>query len=267
MQITTVYLLDLNGRLPAHFDAAVFADTGDEPAAVYRHLDWLRSLGGPPIIVRTAGKLGDDLIAGRNSTGQRFVSIPAYTAPDGSHEAVGQMKRQCSKEYKVEVVERTIRREILGLKPRARWPRGIVVDHYFGISLEEARRTIGIRKRVLPPRQRPHFPLVDELRWTRGDCVRWLERRVPHQVPRSACVFCPYRSDAEFLRLKETDAGGWHRAVEVDEAVRTQDLSKKFKQKIYIHPTARPLATVILRGEGQGVFPNFVQECEGVCGV
>ena len=92
---------------------------------------------------------------------------------------------------------------------------------------------------------------------------------MPHHVPRSACVFCPYRSDAEFLRLKETDTEGWRRAVEVDEAVRNADgaLAKKFKQRIYIHPTARPLATVILRGEGQGIFPNFVHECEGVGGV
>ena len=258
----------MDGLLGVTFDAAIFADTQEEPRAVYKHLRWLQSLNGPRILVRTAGKLGDDLIAGRNSTGQRFVSIPAYTAPKGSLQAVGQMKRQCSKEYKVEVVERAIRREVLDLKPRARWPRGVLVHHYFGISLEESRRTIGIRKRVGPPQQEPHFPLIDR-GWTRGDCLRWLEGRVPHQVPRSACVFCPYRSDAEFLLLKETDSEGWRRAVEVDDAIRDVDsaLARKYQQRIFIHPTARPLATVTLRGEGQGAFPYFTQECEGVCGV
>ena len=34
------------GRLPC--DVAVFAYTGEEPAAVYRHLDWLQSLGTRP---------------------------------------------------------------------------------------------------------------------------------------------------------------------------------------------------------------------------
>ena len=36
VQSTTVLLLALDGTLPP-FDAVVFADTGDEPAAVYEH--------------------------------------------------------------------------------------------------------------------------------------------------------------------------------------------------------------------------------------
>ena len=37
------------------------------------------SVAGSPILTDTAGKLGDDLIHGINSTGQRFASIPAFT--------------------------------------------------------------------------------------------------------------------------------------------------------------------------------------------
>lgn len=55
--------------------STIFADTQEEPESVYRHLEWLKSLGGPPILIDTAGKLGDDLIHGKNSTGQRFTSI------------------------------------------------------------------------------------------------------------------------------------------------------------------------------------------------
>jgi hypothetical protein len=66
-----------------HFDVAVFADTGEEPLAVYRHLDHLKTLGGPPIWVRSARK-------------------------------VGMVRRQCTKEYKVEVVNKAVRRELLG---------------------------------------------------------------------------------------------------------------------------------------------------------
>ncbi len=96
---------------------ALFADTGEEPAGVYRHLDYLRSLGTPEIWVRSAGKLGDDLIHGRNSTGHRFASIPAFTAEDhllrpGSCDhrlpptpKSRMVRRQCTAEYKIRVVE------------------------------------------------------------------------------------------------------------------------------------------------------------------
>ena len=157
VQSTTLYLMFAAGELPVRIDAAIFADTGEEPVAVYKHLAWLQGLGGPPILVRSAGsRLGDDLMTGRNSTGQRFAAIPAYTmlagsganaredlTPDeslqlellefraGLGEAVGdeieelvegRTRRQCSKEYKVEVIEKTIRRELCGLEPGQRVP-------------------------------------------------------------------------------------------------------------------------------------------------
>ena len=79
VQSTCLFLLAREPEATLHFDVAILADTGEEPDAVYKHLDYLRSLGQPEIWVRSAGKLGDDLIHGVNSTGQRFASIPAFT--------------------------------------------------------------------------------------------------------------------------------------------------------------------------------------------
>lgn len=45
VQSTTLYLMSMHGQLP-RFDIAIFADTGEEPQAVYTHLDWLKQLGG-----------------------------------------------------------------------------------------------------------------------------------------------------------------------------------------------------------------------------
>jgi hypothetical protein len=81
VQSTALFLLAREPDAKLRFDLAVFADTGEEPAAVYKHLDYLRTLGKPEIWVRSAGKLGDDLIHGRNSTGQRFVSIAGRHPP------------------------------------------------------------------------------------------------------------------------------------------------------------------------------------------
>ncbi len=105
VQSTALYLLSREPGSKIRFDAAVFADTQEEPGGVYRHLSWLQSLGWPPIHVRTAGKLGDDLIHGRPGSGG-FSSIPAFTAEDhrtrlrfcaGVKE--GMVRRQCTHDF------------------------------------------------------------------------------------------------------------------------------------------------------------------------
>ena len=44
VQSTTLYLMACRGEFRC--DVAIFADTGDEPKAVYEHLEWLKSLEG-----------------------------------------------------------------------------------------------------------------------------------------------------------------------------------------------------------------------------
>lgn len=165
VQSTTVYLLAMEGLIDS-FDCAIFADTQEEPKAVYKHLDWLVGLNGPKILIRTRGKLGDDLVAGTNSAGNRkkkeserdgstrFASIPAYTAPHHDRRAEltgcskGMVRRQCTSEYKIEVVERAIRREVLKVGARKRVPKGIRVQQVFGISADERFRANRIRARL-----------------------------------------------------------------------------------------------------------------------
>jgi hypothetical protein len=249
-------------------DVAIFADTQDEPVTVYRHLEWLKSLNGPAILVRTAGRLGEPLLNGRRSAGGSLASIPAYTAEGPEAAGGGQLQRQCSTEYKVQVVERAIRREILGLKPGQRIPKGTEVVQVFGISLDEGGRAFRIKNRMQEalPWCRPLFPLI-EREWTRGDCIRWLEPRVPHQTPRSACVFCPYRRDAEWINLRKTDPQGFQRALEIDRAIRLPGAvaASRLTGKLYLHDSRQPLDQVEFKHERQLSLFNI--ECQGVCGL
>ncbi|MDD5351454.1 MAG: hypothetical protein PHQ12_14680 [Chthoniobacteraceae bacterium] len=273
VQSTTLYLMAIAGEMHA-IDCAIFADTGEEPGAVYKHLEWLQSLGGPPILVRSAGRLGDDLQHGRNSTGQRFTAIPCFTQAQGSDE-VGRTRRQCSKEYKTEVIERSIRRDVLGLAPRKHVPKGVRFFQYFGISWDERSRASRIWERFHIESStwaEPVFPLV-ERQWTRANCIEYLAGKVPHETPRSACVFCPFHRDSEWSRIKESDPEAWARAVEIDVALRTTGAvaNRDMRQTMYLHRSCKPLVQVEFRprenvnelqlGIGFGV------ECEGVCGV
>lgn len=273
VQSTALYLMSIDGDVPK-FDYAIFADTQEEPADVYKHLEWMESLGGPKIVRATAGKLGDCVIAGTDWRGNRrkdgtyFSSIPAYVQDDaGKNRGVGQ--RQCTKEFKVDVVERVIRRDIYGCEPGRPLPKEAVCIQYMGLSFDEPRRVIRVKQRysARPAPWKVEFPLWD-LEMTRGDCKAYLKGRVPHPVPRSACVFCPYKTNAEWRELKENDPEGWRRAVEVDEAVRGDGA----RGHSFLHRSYQPLKDADLRTDGQrtgqmGLFVDFDNECEGMCGV
>lgn len=275
VQSTTLYLMSLLGQVPK-FDAAIFADTQEEPEEVYRHLEWIKSIpGGPPLLIKSKGRIGEHLKNGTNSTGQRFVAIPAFTSSDGGA-TVGITRRQCSREYKTEVVSQAIRREVLGLAPRQRIAKGVIVHRYIGISLDEAGRARRIRDIFIKREHRamhPHFPLIEKF-MTRTNCLDWLARYgVPHQTPRSACVFCPYHSDYEWIMLRDSDPVGWRRAVEIDHVLRQPGsvVNRKMDAKMYLHRSCKPLDEVVFddrpdpRKEQLAI--NFSQECEGMCGL
>jgi len=265
VQSTTLYLQSMRGELPdgIEFDACIFADPGDEGAEVYRHLDWLDSLGGPPILVRSIGRLGDDITATENRK-KRIASIPAFTL--GVDGVVGTLRRQCTNDYKIQVVERTIRRDILQLPPRKHIPKDVKVIQYVGFSFDEPGRAARARGRF---NQRGwtdvRFPLIED-RMTRTHCIEYLEQIVPHKVPRSACVFCPYKSNREWLALKNAGGPNWERAVEIDRALRTPGtvMHDRIDSPMYLHRTCKPIEEAYLDEDQMDLFDL---ECEGGCGL
>lgn len=287
---TTAWLLALDGTIPP-FDAGAFADTMGEPKAVYEHLEWMKAQGGPPIHVASRGDLGRNLVHGVNSYGSRrkpravgdsgrFVSIPAFTsAPLDPEAGEGQTRRQCTKEYKIDVVEQIIRRVLFGLRPRQRMPRGAKVEQAFGLHDDEPRRIKSVKARMAKhPWSTPSFPLAT-LGMTRADCLAYLAKRVPHQVPRSACVFCPYRSDSEWKHLRDSDPDGWQKAVAIDAAIRdtASARARGMKEELFLHRSCVPLPLVdidagaareeLRRAAGRRQLDLFSEEdCVGMCG-
>jgi hypothetical protein len=255
---------------------AIMADTGEEPIAVYRHVEWLQSVVKRiPIIIVSKGKLGDDLVNGVNSTGHRFASIPAYTAPApedrGPGWQEGMTRRQCTSEYKIEPLNKGVRERIVGLKYRQPMPKWLEIHNYIGISMDEARRAVKQRQKYNGhPNYHVHFPLIEK-GLTRVDCERSLlsDFDIPHQVPRSACVFCPYKTDAEWERLRTSpDPEDWSRAVEVDAALRLPKslVRKGMTHYSYLHRSCQPLTQITFNPNPRELSPLTKSECEGMCG-
>lgn len=287
VQSTALYLMSHRQDEPElvpRFDFAIFADTQEEPDEVYRHLDWLESLNGPPILRATFGKLGDDLIHGHHEvirkpdakyrpgqTIKQAFHIPAFVKHGDSARRPGIITRKCTATYKIDVIAKAIRRQILGLEPGRPVPKSVTVVQYFGLSFDEPSRVVKTQAKARGGWFNPRFPLF-ELEMTRGDCLRYLDRIVPHLTPRSACSFCPYHSDAEWRRIRDTDPKAWERACEIDEAMRHPEAAcaQDLDGELYVHPSCLPLRDAPIDSgrdlPGQSLF-GFAQECEGMCGL
>lgn len=270
VQSSTVLLMSCRGDLP-RIDAAVFADTQWEPPEVYNNLDWLTVEAakiGVPVYRVTAGNLRqhtmEGFVKGSKTQGQRYVTMPLYVL--GSDGSCGMLKRQCTTEYKIVPIERFIRRELLGLKPGERAPIN-AVEQWFGISADELRR-VRIAKEHWKHNIYPLIGIPTKLLnhpYTRLMCEDWLEKHYPQrQIPRSACLVCPFHTDAEWRQIKQNPKQ-WADVVASDEAIRFPD---GMRGQVFLHSARIPLADVDLRTDedrGQLTF-GFRAECLGYCG-
>lgn len=256
VQSSTLALMAAAGEIGPMPDAAIFADTQWEPAEVYRWLDWLEQQLPFPVYRVTNGNLREDALRKQNTTGGRFASVPWHiTMPDGTA-AMG--RRQCTAEYKLKPLVKE-RRRLLGYAPRTRIPIGSCVT-WIGISIDEAARMKDSREKWNVNR----WPLI-ERGMSRHDCLRWMERRGYATPPKSACIACPFHSDAGWRRIK-ADPAAWRDALEIDAAIRQPARGLRGEQ--FVHRSRKPLADVDLTTlEDHGQLNMFEHECEGMCGV
>jgi hypothetical protein len=272
VQSTTLFFMILDGDLPP-VDVAIFADTGDEPKAVYEHPEMLKTYRGTKIITVSQGNLGDNLVNGVNSTGQRFVAIPSYLNDGTGAGKTGLGRRQCTSEYKIKPIEQGIR-AYLGLAKGERMPKTTRIHQVFGLSFDEPKRVARVKDAFYARNEcwQCEFPLFEE-RMTREDCVVYLQKRLPgYKVPRSACVFCPFKRDSEWIELRDNDPEGWKRAVEIDNAIRmeTSVCTRGMNSTQYLHSSCVPLELVQLRQDPPDTQKRFTwsnMDCEGMCGV
>lgn len=259
VQSSVMALMAADGLIKPMPDFAIFADTGWEPAGVYRHLDWLETQLPFPVRRIQKGNIRDDILAGTNSTGQPFSSIPAFVRSKSGKS--GLAKRQCTREYKLTPIETELR-DLLGMGYREAVPKGVFVELWIGISRDEIIRMKESRQRWITN----YWPLIELLKMTRADCQRWFAERYPGRtLPRSACIGCPYHTDAEWAAMKRFDQESWDDAVFVDAALRASGRAERFGGEMYLHGSLRPLDEVALAPSSQ--MQLFGDECEGLCGV
>lgn len=260
VQSSAVLIASALGMLP-RLDGAIFSDTGWEPEVVYDHLDRLElevaRPAGIPIYRVRAGNIREDAL----DPAHRFASMPLYVLnQDGSD---GMTRRQCTSEYKLKPIKRKVR-DLLGYPHPVRVPRGVWVEQWIGISTDE-------RDRALEPdpatayedaagttRYRAQrlklgdvkyaqnrYPLLS-LGMSRDDCRTLLTQYGFASTPKSACIGCPFHSNAQWRDLRDNHPEEWADAVDFDAAIRAGNArgnaeGRPLLGQAYLHRTRVPL--------------------------
>ncbi len=240
VQSTTLALLAHHEEIEPP-DYAVFADTGWEPKAVYKHLDWLEGHLNFPVVRVSAGSLKESLLA---NTG-RLSAVPFFTANGGMG------RRQCTYDFKIRPIQKFC-------KPHS--SRGNPIISQIGISTDEWARMKPSRVKYI----KNTWPLID-LEMSRNDCKDWLKGRGYAVPPKSACLGCPYHNNANWREIKIEYPEEFEETCKVDEAIRNMP---KFRHQQFMHRSCKPLRDVDFRTmEEMGQLNFFNDECEGMCGV
>jgi len=253
VQSSTLLLMACKGEIEKP-DVAIFADTGWESKATYKHLAWLKveaeRYGVPVIIVQERNIRDDSLNAAELNKG--FYFMPLYMDKSGLR-LMG--KRQCTDNYKLQPIFHTIR-ELLDVSRRARIKEG-AVEMWVGISLDEAHRMSLSHSKWLGKR----YPLVERM-MSRNDCIKWLHDNYNGlSVARSSCIGCPYHGNAEWQEIY-AKSDEWADAILVDETIRHGSKTVAAYTQ-YLHRSFKPLREIDLRtpeDKGQLPFDFYKQE-------
>lgn len=220
VQSSAIAALICQGKLPKP-DLAVIADTGREYSPVWDYMSnvvqpELRKVG---VELHVAGHdlATVDLWSGADGNA---LLIPAFTDKAGRR---SKLPKYCSQEWKARVVQRFARKH--GIND---------ADQWIGFTIDEMERM-----RVYRHGQKwQHvYPLID-LRMSRGDCMSEIERLGWPPPPRSACWMCPYRSDQEWMLMKQEAPQDFERAKRLEQEIRERD------PNAYLHRSCKPLGEV-----------------------
>lgn len=218
------------------YSAVIFCDLHAEPPWVERQTAFVSDLcqqAGIPYYTLDSDLYHDFV---RNFGRSRVSCIPFWTLGDDGKK--GKMPRQCTCDYKIKVIERFVRYELLRYKPRERAIPLDVHAHglHMGIMWEE-------QKRAKPSRQtlfQNKYPLVD-MGWTRARCYQYNRDVWGLDTRASCCLFCPFHTNYFYRYLREHEPEHYALALQVDEVAESRQARPPIKSKLFLSRSRKRL--------------------------
>jgi hypothetical protein len=277
VQSSCLALMAAKGEITPMPDFAVFADTQAEPAEVYKWLDWLETQLPFPVYRVTKGNLTNESLKVRVKTKSKYGNgisyirrlIPMFgKKADGS--VVPAIGRSCTADFKIKPIFKKIR-ELCKIR---HGQKDITVTQWIGISYDEMQRMKASPNKWSQNR----WPLIEK-KMHREDCIKWMADNGYPEPPRSACYYCPFHSNEEWIKLKTEDPVHFQKAVEFDRTIR--DLNNQhpggMEMGLFLHRKCKPLEELDFqalidekkkkKSKVEELDFDFKSECEGMCGL
>jgi len=245
-QSSYMLLTALEGVYKYKPDLAIFADTGCEPQYVYDWLNWLKdyvkSKYDFDIVIVNGGDLIQNTIDYLDGKNKRGASLPFFLSQGGM------IRRQCTSEYKIAPIKRYYQKIRKGKKIR----------QWIGISLDEIQRVRDSFAKYIEN----YYPLIEN-RVTISEIINWFAIQDIKLPGKSSCIVCPYHSNNYWKRFKKEFPDEFEKAYKFDEQIRNHP---KLESQCYLHRSLRPLRDINFNYE-PSLFPELIEECDGLCGL
>jgi len=236
-------------------DVAIFADTGDEPQYIYDYLDLLEEWSDIPILRVSSGCISREQLK-KDSVRRTF--IPAFTAPETDDGRPGMLMRKCTSEFKIRPIEQGVR-WLMGYKFREHVKKHAV--SMIGITVDEIHRM----RPSLTNWVVNTYPLIDA-NLSRDMCIQIIAEYTDLPEPRkSACIFCPYKSDRNWKAMADDEPAEFALAAAYDIAIRNATHAG-IHRKVYLHRSCEPLGEIDW-DHYTSQLELWGEECSGICGV
>lgn len=244
-QSSYMLLNALEGKFDYYPDLAIFSDTGCEPKYVYDYLDWLKGYVWErykfEIVIVSNGNLMQDVIDYIDGKRDRVAQLPFYT--NG-----GILMRQCTYEYKI----MPLRKYLTKVRDRKR------VRLWIGISLDEVERIKDSNVKYIEH----YYPLVKNGIRIDG-IINWFKINGLREPGKSACLICPFHSFSYWSVFKKQYGDEFDKVCDFDDKIRDYP---KLRNKCYLSNKVMALRDIDFT-QHPSLFPDMIEECEGLCGL
>lgn len=222
------------------YDAILFCDLGLEPSWVLRQVYFIKQAcewAEIPFYILKSNLFEDYM----NDFGKkRVVSIPFWSVDETGKK--GKMMRNCTLDYKINLMQNFVRWNILGYKKGQRTKPEDLKAHemHLGFSKEEQHRCS----------ENPHkmfvnyFPLV-EMGLERKDNYAYVRDVWGLETKASACTFCPFHRNYFFQYIKKNDLPQYEDLIEFDNMLEREQPNTKINSKLYISRSRKRIAELV----------------------
>lgn len=212
------------------YDAVIYCDLGNEAKWVKKQVAFIKDACedcGIPFYI-----LGSNLYRDYMSKFgiSRVSGMPFWTLDDDG-KAGRIARRACTIDYKILIIQKFVRYELLGYRPGERTRPEDIGAHelHIGFSGEEKQRAFVSRHPIFVNK----FPLI-EMGWERQDCYRYNLEEWGLDARASACLVCPFHRNHFFGHLKCHYPDDYAAVVEFDKMLEKRQPQSKIRNRVFI---------------------------------